>query len=240
MSHFYIKIDSASRERPKSSCPSDCTIVTSETLEGTHSLKSIMIPVTYFNINETNNVVYWSDTSGSKTCLLPPGYYNSFAMLASALATAMTAAGAGTVTCSVSPLNNRLTISNTVNFQLTFGNNTSNSAATILGFVGTSPNMALTQTGSKTMNLNTTTCYNFQFSTAYPSLRTVDNKSFTFSIPALTATPNMFYYEPPVQFPITFRLNSTRALQIRITDDQYRVINNMCSDFWCVLEKIGG
>ena len=237
MSQF-IKIDSSLRNSPTTNFPSNCTIPSQEVLHGTYSLKAMSLGVTYYNVNSTNNMVYFTDTGGARTCALTPQYYISMAALATNLATAMNSVGSGTVSVTASASTLRLTITNTVAFSMTFGTNTLNSASIILGFVGNSAGAAITQIGTQSANLSTTLSYNFQLSNSTSELRTLDGKQFTFCIPALTTTPACCYYEPSVAFPIVFRIDSTRNLGVKIFDDQFRILNNMTADFYMILSRI--
>lgn len=232
----YLEVNSNVRVNPSTTFPSDCTIHTQLTLSGTYELKSILLPVTYHNVNANNNTIYFTDTGGARICQLPIGYYSQLPDFASAVATAMTAAGAGVVTCSVSSRTNVLTVSNTVAFNFTFGSNKVNSAGKLMGFVADT-DTALSQTGTQTMNLNSTSCYNFIIDDASSEVVGMDGSRCTFKIPATTATPNEVYYEPSEQFPIRFTLTSTKVLRIRIMDDQFRILNNMRSDFYMMLQK---
>lgn len=233
----YLKIDSSLRVNPTTTDPSDCSIPLHETLVGKYQLMSIQLPVTYFTLNPTNNQVYFNDGT-DRVCSLAHGYYVSMADVATELAAKMTAAGAGTVTCAVSTLTNVLSITNTVPFVMSFGSKTLNSAADVLGFIGDSVAAATTQTGSRTMNLSTTASYNFQLSNTSSAFRTVNGMNYTFCIPAVTTSPTITYYEPSTNMPITFHVNSTNMLNVKIMDDQWRVMNNMKSNWFMVLRKL--
>lgn len=232
----YLEVNSNLRENASTTYPSDCIIHSNLTLGGRYALKSILLPITYHNVNANNNTIYFTDTGGARTCQLPIGYYSQLPDFAAAVATAMTAAGAGVVTCSVSSRTNVLTVTNTVAFSFTFGSNKANSAGRLMGIVADTAT-ALSQSGSQTMNLNSTSCYNFIIDGASSEVVGMDGSRCTFKIPATTATPNEVYYEPSEQFPIIFTLTSTKVLRIRIMDDQFRILNNMRSDFYMMLQK---
>jgi hypothetical protein len=234
----YIKVDSNLRIDAATTSPADCVIPSDHVMGGCYQLKSVTLPATNFNLNSSNNVVYFNENDGAlKTCVIPIGYYSGFADVANALALSMSAAGTGTYTCSVSSLNNRLTVNSTVNFKFLFGSNSLNSASIVLGFVNNSASSATSQTGSQIMNTSITTNYNFIISDASSSIKTLDGKSFTFSVPPLSATPNLIYFEPSERFPITFRFEATRNLKIKIVDDKQRVIPNLNSDWTLTLER---
>lgn len=238
MSQHYM-IDSSYRQSKDTTFPSDCVIPCNEVMSGTYSLCAIALPITYHNVNSTNSTIYWTDTGGARSCQLPSGFYSSYNPFIAAVAAAMTANGAGTVTCTVSSLTNTLTVTNTVPFQFTFGTNQINSAATLMGFNGDSATSALNQVGTKIINLATTLSLNFIISEATNAVKVVGGQQFTFSAPAITNTPDLAYYEPTLHFPIRIHFASpTRTLSIKICDSQSRVLNNLASDWYMILEKI--
>lgn len=233
-----IKIDSTLRINPTTTIPSDCQILCNEVLDGHYQLKGISLPVTYWNVNSTNSIIYWTDTGGARSCIITNGFYSSTSALASVVASTMTAAGSGTVTCSTNSLNQCLTISNTVPFAMGFGTRTTNSASILLGFIGNSSSAATSQTGTQLVDLATTTAFHFQISNCSTGIRTTDGKNFTFILPAYSTTPSLIYFEPSQQFPIRFRVDPTNTITIRILDDQFRVLNHMYSNWYMVWEKV--
>ena len=232
-----IKVQSSTRQNPLTTYPNNCVIPCQDVLHGRYRLQHLMLPVTYFNVSATNNKVYFSDTTGAHVATLTPGYYNAFSSLATEVATQMTSAGNGTVTCAVSSSTNLLTVSNTENFSFTFGTHIANSAAVLMGFIGNSAADATSQVAVRTMNLSELLYINFSISeAASDGVRSTDGHSYTFSVPAAATVPNLYLYEPSEQNPVILNLNSTRSLTVRIYDDHGNLLNNMYSD-WSMLLK---
>jgi hypothetical protein len=223
---------------PKTTNPNNCVIVSNLIISGLYQLKSVMLPITNYNINSTNNSIYFNESNSSlKTCIIPEGFYSSFSDVATALQTSMNSSGTGTYTCTVSSLTNKLTISSTVDFKLLFGSNTVNSASTVLGFVGDSSSSLTSQTGDHIMNISINTNYNFVIENTSSSITTLDGKTFSFSIPALSSTPNMVYWQVPLEMPIFIRFDGTRNINVKIVDDDMKIIQNLNSDWYIVLDK---
>lgn len=235
----YIKIDSALRTNPLTTLPSDCTILSKDGLRaGRYQLKSCFLPITYYNVGATNNVIYFTDTTGAHVATITTGQY-TLATVLPAIVTAINAVGNGTATVTVNSLTSRITIAYTELFSLTFGTNTANSAATMMGFANSNTASATSQTGTMIANMSTLKSYNFQISDCSPGVHTMNGNSYTFVIPALSLTPSIEYYEPPVQFPITIQLEkSTSSLKFAIYDDNHEIINNMSADWFMMLEKL--
>lgn len=239
MSCQLLKLNSSDRINASTTDPSDCTIQANQALSGSYRLRLIQLPVTYYNVNSTNSTVYFTDTGGVRTATLTSGHYASFSTLATELATKMTAAGSGTVTCAVSLLTNRLTVTNTVNFSFTFGTNTVTSASTLLGFSGNSAASATSQVGDRIMNLAETLSFNFILSDCSSQIRSAKGQGYTFIVPNMVTTPTITYFEPTAHNPITITVvNPTHSLSIKVYDDNHNIINNMRSDWLMVLEKI--
>lgn len=231
----YLKVDSSIRINRITTSASDCVIPSNEVLNGDYALKSIMIPLTYHNVNSTNSTIYWTDTI-PRTCQIPSGFYNSYSVFAAAIAAAMTANGGGTVTCAVDSLTNVLTVTNTISFAFTFTTNTLNSAGEMMGF-NTNGVSATSQVGTKMLSLLITNSYNFSISEASSGVKTLSGQQYTFSIPALTSTPWQAYYEPSEKFPIYIKLHGTKTLSVRIHDDRGNILNRMGADWSIFLQK---
>ena len=234
--HEYLDVSSTLRSNRNTTDPSDCIIPSNMLLRGVYQLRAISLPLTYHNVNSYNNVIYFTDAGGAHTCQMAPGYYSSFVSLAAEVAQVMSAAGAGTVTCSINARTNVLTVINTVPFSFTFGSNTSNSAAQLLGFAGNSAT-ATVQTGQNTMSLNSTSCYNVMIDDTMMNVTSLNGQRCTFKIPAVFSTPSVMYYQPSQEFPISIDFQATKSLHVRILDDQYRPLTNMSLDWYMMLQK---
>lgn len=234
----YIKIDSALRTNPLTTMPSDCTIPSTQGLKaGCYQLKSCYLPVSYYNVGATNNVIYFTDTTGAHVATITTGQY-TLANVLPAIVTAINAVGNGTATVTVNSLTSRITIAYTELFSLTFGTNTTNSAATMMGFANSNTASATSHTGTMIANMSTLKSYNFQISNCTPYVTTMNGNSYTFVIPALSLTPNILYYEPPIQFPITIHLeHATSSLKVAIYDDNHQIVNNMSADWFFMLSS---
>ena len=138
---------------------------TAHAFHGTYALQNAILPVTQYNINSGNNVIYFTENATAKSVALPVGYYTS-TTLPAAVASAMTTASGGfsTYTSSLNATSQQLTITAGNNFALTFGTNTANSAATALGFAAVDTAAATSQTSNQVVNLLGTLCFNILIS----------------------------------------------------------------------------
>jgi hypothetical protein len=120
-------------------------------------LVALNLPVTNFNVNETNNIIYVSDGGDIFPATITPGVYDIVTILP-AIKTAIELTGiGGTIAATFSDLTLKLTITGTVNFSLNFSDIT-NSMAHLLGFPNVDTSLALSHTGLYSINLSIPPC----------------------------------------------------------------------------------
>lgn len=120
-------------------------------------MESVQIYNSIYTIDSRNNKLFWVDgAAAAHTTTLTSGNYTATA-LAAHIETKLTADNTNvgdvyTVACPT--LTNKMTITNsTSNFSLTFGTNTANSCAYVLGFTNTNKTAAKTYTGENVVCL---------------------------------------------------------------------------------------
>lgn len=122
-------------------------------------LVSASIPITYYGINATNNIIYFNENIGANaTATITPGNYTP-STLGSHIASIMTTASpnARTYTVTYSTITNAFTISVSAGtFRFSFGTNTSNSAYKVFGFRAVDLALAASQTSTNQPQLNLT------------------------------------------------------------------------------------
>lgn len=122
-------------------------------------LVSASIPITYYSVNSTNNVIYFNENIGANaTANITAGSYTTTS-LATVIGTVMTAASPNgrTYTVTYSNTLNAFTITVSAGtFRFSFGTNVTNSAFRVLGFNNTDGVLALTQTSPNQPQLNLT------------------------------------------------------------------------------------
>ena len=133
-----ILVQSKKRLNPTTSLSNNFKLRFQENIEGKHIVRWTTIPNTIYNINESNNRVYFTDSTPNTFAVsLPLGNYNG-AQLAAALELAMDAPSSVnyTVVFNAASVDQKISVTangaNTFNFDWS---NTENSAALALGFV---------------------------------------------------------------------------------------------------------
>lgn len=122
-------------------------------------LVSASIPITYYGVNSTNNIIYFNENIGANaTATITSGNYTP-STLGSHLATILTAASpnARTYTVTYSTITNAFTITVSAGtFRFSFGTNTAMSAFRVLGFNQVDGVLSASQTSPNQPQLNLT------------------------------------------------------------------------------------
>lgn len=114
-------------------------------------IQNAMIPLTFYNINTSNNAIIFNDGTLRLVTILP-GSYTSI-QLASAIQVAMNAVSILVFTITINTITQRMTISSTANFSIDFTSTTS-SLSKMLGFNQVIYSGVNTYTSSKNLNVN--------------------------------------------------------------------------------------
>lgn len=233
----YLKIDSSKRINLNSTTAAQFSIRSTRTVfHGRYELKSIYIPITFFNINQFNNAISFTDTAGPHTCTITPGFYTTNTYIP-AVALAMTLAGSGsTYTATKSNTTQCITvISSTDAFAFTFGSNQLNSAAITLGYLQQDTAMLFSQTASGIVNVAQTKSFNISVNN-YVSTSTLDGIGYSFVIPVTAASLSFSLYEPLQHYPQSIYIDSpTQQLDIGVYDDNHQLMQ-VFSDFYMILQ----
>jgi predicted enzyme related to lactoylglutathione lyase len=218
---------------------SNCTLTFARVIQGDYYIKSLNITNTFYNVDETNNVIYFYENSTAKTANIPNGFYSA-STLATAAANALTTASAGfnTYSCSYNDTTKKYTFtaSNTFYFNWSADNN-NNGAYEQLGFNKQTNTTSGTSVSSvNVINLsnplgvffNVSDCNsNIQLSNGYASgvVYVPINVSY-----GSIARLELFNYATILKF------NSVQNIRVRIIDNKGRTRNTNGGSF--VIELI--
>ncbi len=150
----FLILDSRDRQ-PTSFSSTDCMfILNNAELRAVTSIELLHFccPLTMYNINPTNNILYWNDVDGDHAVAITPGNY-SIENLLIILKSTMEDASSVTFTPTYTDITMKIQIDGDSAFSFTFGTNTTNSAAYMLGFTNTDTTASTTNIGQKTINL---------------------------------------------------------------------------------------
>lgn len=169
-------------------------------------LLSFNCPLTMYNVNSSNNTIYFNDGS-ARSVVLPPSNYDVYALIA-AIKVAMESVSALTFTVTYSDQTLKITVTGSLAFSFTFGTNTSYSASKIIGFNNANTSSSVTQTGNNAINLSIPLYIMIKvdgFSSSIKSSNPYDNATFVVSTVGnnsdiLTWTPGSFYQQRVLSF----------------------------------------
>lgn len=143
---------------------------------------SLVMPMTQYNINATNNSIYFFDVS-QKNFSIPPGNY-SITDLLTTLKSLFNSTSPYGFTVTYSDISMKITITASLSsFQMSFGSYTTNSSAYILGFSDDNTTLALSHTSDFSIDLSLPLyiyCSIDEFSTNIKSTNNFDNATFVF------------------------------------------------------------
>ncbi len=201
-------------------------------------LLNFSLPLTMYNINSRNNVIYFNDGS-ARSFAIPPGNYTMTNLLVMIKAV-MEAVSTITFTVTFSDITMKITIAGDSPFSLDFGTNTTNSIAKVLGFLEIDTPAGASLTGVYVMNLSIPLYINIcidGFSSSIKSSNKNDNATFSCSTignnsDILTWTAGTFYQQK-----VYCTDDNIQNLHVTIRDYNNQMIQlNGCN--WSMLLKI--
>ena len=125
-----------------------------KTISGRWKLTSFTFTNNIFNVNDTNNKIYFNENGIDKVATLTNGF-NASNQLKTNISTAMNDQAVGTVTVTYDDATGKYSFSNTLNFYFTFSSNTLNSARKLLGMNESDGTNSTSQTSENPIDLNT-------------------------------------------------------------------------------------
>lgn len=207
-----------------------------EPISGTYKLELFTSTNNIYNINDTNNKIYFNENGSNLTGTLTNGFYlaNDFK---DHLTTTLNNTATGTITITLNENTNKLTITNTLLFYFTFGTNTNNSAYKLMGFNALDGTNATTQTSDNAIDLNSYKCIFMDidqnnskniFGTEYfnTSFCITSDCSFGEKLTYI----NQDYYDQYIN------LNNTKQINYTFHDNKYNELN-LNSEFELILKK---
>jgi len=239
----YVKISSLKRT---SGSPSNFVCQFTSPLDsGIYKLVSATMSNSYYNINDNNNKIYFSENGGiTLTATLTNGFYNSSNIasnIETALDTTSTAVGLNiNYGVSLNTITNKLTISvgGGHSFSFKFFSNTVSSADRILGFFNEDTQSLSSLTSTQPINLVDTLSYNISLQGQNVSSNIQDNSNtiYSFSIPINGNSLEIFNYEPFHNLTVNFN-NPVYNMRVQVFDEKGNEIS-LFHDWYMILQKM--
>lgn len=204
-------------------------------VDGVYQIVTCSIPNTFYNINAYNNLIYFNDGS-AKTATITPGIYSS-SDITTAIKTAMDDQSTITFTVSIGTNTQKLTIAGDSPYTLKFATNTTNSAASILGFTNTDTSSSTSQVATNVINL------------AYPAgclvrINDIDNVSTSTSgvsgtlyFPIETNSSDISVFKSENSYAMYASFQRTSLIKVKLLDDQGNPLSLNGADWTICLKK---
>lgn len=238
----YIKLNTAHRASGSSH---DCVIRLTgfQINPGTYSLYESMMPNSFYNVNSSNNQVYFYLNGNAKVATITPGFYTSFDTLATEVCTQMLAVDpvepGVTLTAAYSATTGYYTFTcvGATSIYFRWASGTANSARGLLGFSATDGTHNLVQTSDQLANLSPVMSYNINVGDVR-GLSLSNGNASTFSCPIDTISGGISnwrcdgYNKQLVKFPYPIT-----NLKLQVTDDNGTALNLNGIDYYIILRE---
>lgn len=191
-------------------------------LEGKYQLVEAVVPITFYTVDSYNNTIYFYENSTNKVATIEDGTFDTTTILTAVKSALDTASGGhNTYTVTYTAQTGKLTISASNAFYFTFGDNTSNSAHSVLGFTQQNTSSATSITGDAHVDLTRTKSINILLDNQIEIVE--GNGGCTFSLPITGISGDVLVYSSlsrHIPQCITFN-RPTKRLTVRLLDDNY-------------------
>jgi hypothetical protein len=182
------------------------------------SVVNAMIPYSFYNMNSTNNLLYYSVGSNNYNITIPSGNYN-VTQLISTLTSLMS-----NFTITYNYITNKLTWVNSI------GDFTFLSTSTCLGVIGfssTTSSASQTLTSINCINVNQIKCINIisNLITYNISQAFINNSSILCCIPVNSPPYSIIEYKNLNHYRCNLFINIIRSIKIKLLDDSGNIIN---------------
>jgi len=238
----FLKISSADRTN---GTPEDFTIDFPQHLRGkTFKLAYAFIPITWYNVNETNNKFYFEEVpSVTKIATIPTGIYNNTTIL-NAVKTAIESVSPLTYSVVLYPTYNKIEISapNGQTWRVYNSSDKSTYPNHIHKLLGLDADnigfFSQTIAGSDMVNLNPVDSVNIQIGDVL-NVEGLNNQGTTLIIPIDNNTLSYINYSPPISFQqvITFPKHM-RSLSVKVKDQSTNILGLNGIDYFLILERM--
>lgn len=195
---------------------------------------SFQMPMTQYNINATNNNVYFNDGS-NRNFTITIGNYSVYDFI-DELETKFNSVSAN-YTVTYSDISMKIAITGLVPFQLLFGTNTIATSAYIMGFNNVNQSLALSQSSDNCINLSLPLYICCNISEFNTNIKATNDTSSTFVFPNKVNCGDILSYSEMTDFKqcTTISEGSIQSLRIRFTIPGNYPLNANNADWMMVL-----
>ena len=214
-----------------------------DTLQGNWLVKWATLPNSIYNVNSTNNVIYWtSGFSGALSATVPPGHYSG-ATLAATMEPLMETADGGGIDYSVTydSTTAKFTITSVAVISMTFGTNTVNSISEVIGFYNVDTVSGNLQGSGKVVSLGLPLSIGIAVDDVHTrGYWTADQKHGSIYVPIATDFGSYQLLSPDILEQTIEMRYPMRTLSFRLVDTKTNAVVDINESEWeMLLERIG-
>lgn len=223
----YLLIDSADRS---SGTSTDFKVQINPPINGINKIElfSISMPNTAYNINESNNFIYFTEDIDIAQELFP-GNYNINTLL-EAIGSRMTTASnvESTYVATYNPTTMKITVTSGGNWKFNFGNQITNSIASILGYANVTPgSLSDHWEAENVVQLHKPLVYFIDIAQLPVSCKSTNTDFATFAITSTTVGSQIEYFHQNERYPIieTYNHQNVYELSIKVKSRGNRIVD---------------
>lgn len=225
-----------SKDRLKhSASTTDCKFIFNAINATSCDCVSFLCPMTQYNINDTNNLVYFND-GAPHNFNITSGNYSVYDFIAE-LQTQFNSVSAGYLV-TYSNVSMKLTITNSVTpFQLLFGSNIINTSAYIMGFNNVDTALAITHSSNNCIDLSLPLLVHCSISQFGENVDTTNNSASTFVFTNKVNCSEILIYEEATCYRQCTRIydHNIQSINVRLTTSSGNLLDINGSDWTMIL-----
>lgn len=204
-------------------------------------LIALNLPNTYYNVNSSNNIIYFTDGDLNFQAEIPPGVYDILT-LPPVIADVMTNGSGfdGNVTVTFDDSTLLLSITATSLISLQFGTFQTNSMATLLGFNLIDTALLLTNTANNIINLSIPSCIFIRINEFSQMCRSTNGYNATFAIypQGDSGTDTIFFNNATYEMECGHTISLLNQLNISLINPKDGSFYEIDTDWSMMLELI--
>lgn len=201
---------------------------------------ALNLPVNNYNVNSSNNTIYFTDGSSNFVGVIPPGVYDIISILPAINLAMMSSGFDGSIDATFSNTDLTITINCNSLISLQFGTFQTNSIANFLGFNNVDTSFSLNNTGNNTIDLSIPPCVFIRVGELPSACKSVSGISGTFPIYITVDSANINFHFDSSNYRIHCEGNISilNQLNISLINPRDGQIFNLNGSDWTMLLEL--
>ena len=199
-------------------------------------LMGLQLPISNFNVSSSNNIISVFDGVSTYNATVTPGIYDTISILPAIKSAIEATPYTGTITATYSDITQRLNITGTSNLSLAFSN-TTNSMASLLGFLNNDTVFGLSHISTNAINLSIPPCIFIKVNEFPMMCKSTNgvNGTFAIYINVISGEINFLYSNTHYEVEATSTLTNINRLNISLIDPRTNTLFDIQNNDWSML-----